>query len=75
MPDNATRDRMKMIKKEINELKKQYKKIEIRPCQNDAELRIKDGELMEIMEKIYALEKEKDRLILDSNRVYPNKST
>jgi uncharacterized protein (UPF0335 family) len=38
-------------------------------------LRIKDGELTEIMEKIYALEKEKDRLILDSTRVYPNKST
>jgi uncharacterized protein YjbK len=75
MSDNATRDRMKMIKKEIIELKKKHKKIEIRPCQNDAELKIKDSELMEIMEKIYALEKEQDWLILDSGRVYPNKST
>ncbi len=75
MPDNATIDKIKVIKNRLNELKKMYKKIEIRPCQNDAELRIKDSELMEIMEKIYALEKEKDWLILDSSRVYPNKST
>jgi len=74
MPDNVNRDKMKIIKNGIKELKKMYKKIEIRPCQNDAELRVKDGELTEIMEKIYALEKEKDWLILDSSRVYPNKS-
>jgi len=73
MPDNVTRDRMKTIKKEIKELRKRYKKIEIRPCQNDAELLLKDNEIMEIMEKIYALEQEKDRLILDFSRVYPNK--
>ncbi len=73
MPDNVTRDRMKAINKEIKELRKRYKKIEIRPCQNDAELLLKDNELMEIMEKIYALEQEKDRLILDFSRVYPDK--
>jgi hypothetical protein len=75
MPDNVNIDKIKMVKKGLKELKKMYKKIEIRPCQNDAELKIKDSELMEIMEKIYALEKEQDWLILDSGRVYPNKST
>jgi hypothetical protein len=74
MSDNATRYRMKTIKKEIKELRKRYKKIEIRPCQNDAELLLKDSELMEIMEKVYALEQEKDRLILDVSREYLNKS-
>jgi hypothetical protein len=75
MPENVTKDRMKTIKKEIKELRKKYKKIEVRPCQNDAELLLKDSELKEIMEKIYALEQEKDRLILDFSRVYTNKST
>ncbi len=30
---------------------------------------------MEIMEKVYALEQEKDWLILNFNRIYPDKST
>jgi hypothetical protein len=59
MPDNATIDKIKVIKNRLNELKKMYKKIEIHPCQNDAELRIKDDELTEIIEKIYALEKKR----------------
>jgi 5'-deoxynucleotidase YfbR-like HD superfamily hydrolase len=75
MPENVTKDMMKTIKKEIKELRKKYKKIEVRPCQNDAELLLKDSELKEIMEKIYALEQEKDRLILNFSRVYPDKST
>jgi len=75
MPENITRDTVKRIKKEIKELRKRYKKVEIRPCQNDAELMLKDSELMEIMEKIYALEQEKDRLILNFSRIYPNIST
>ena len=73
MPDKATRKRLKMIKKGIKDLKKQYKKVEFRPCQSDAELRIKDEELREIMDKVYALEKEQDRLILDSGRITQNK--
>lgn len=75
MPENMNKDRINAIKKEIKELRKRYKKVEIRPCQNDAELLLKDSELMEIMDKIYALEQEKDRLILSFSRVYPNKST
>jgi len=73
MTDKATQKRLKMLKKEIKDLKKQYKKVEFRPCQNDAELRIKDEELREIMDKVYALEKEQDRLILDSGRITQNK--
>ncbi len=41
MPENMTKDRMKTIKKEIKELRKKYKIIEVRPCQNDAELLLK----------------------------------
>jgi hypothetical protein len=70
----VNREKIKTIEKRLKELRKTYKKTEIRPCQNDAELRIKDAELTEIIEKIYALEKEKDWLILDSSRIYPNKS-
>jgi len=73
MTDKATQKRLKMLKKEIKDLKKQYKKVEFRPCQNDAELRIKDEELREIMDKVYALEKEQDRLILDSGRITQDK--
>jgi len=73
MPDKAIQKRLKMMKKGIKDLKKQYKKVEFRPCQNDAELRVKDEELREIMDKVYALEKEQDRLILDSGRITQNK--
>ena len=69
MIDKTTRKRLKKIKKEIKQLKKEYRKVEFRPCQNDAELKIKDEDLRKVMEKIYALEKEQDRFILDSGRI------
>jgi hypothetical protein len=74
MHDKVIRKRLKMIKKEIKGLKKMYKKVEFRPCQNDAELRAKDEELRVIMDKIYSLEKEQDRFILNSARINQNNS-
>ena len=66
MVDRAPQKRLKKIKKEIKRLKKEYKKVEFRPCQNDAELRIKEEDLRAIMDQIYSLEKEQDRFILNS---------
>ncbi|MDB9822870.1 hypothetical protein OAC89_04140 [Deltaproteobacteria bacterium] len=72
MYNKMIRKRMKMIKKEIKGLKKLYKKVEFRPCQNDAELRLKDEELRAIMDKIYSLEMEQDKFILNSARINQN---
>ena len=69
MVDKATRKRLKKIKKEIKQLKKEYRKVEFRPCQNDKELKIKDDDLKMLMNRIYDMEKEQDRFILDSGRI------
>lgn len=69
MVDKATRKKLKQIKKEIKDLKNEYRKVEFRPCQNDSELFQKDEDLRMLMDKIYALEKEQDRFILDSGRI------
>jgi glutamyl-tRNA reductase len=69
MADKEIRKSLKTIRQGIKELKKEYSKLEIRPCQNDMEIQIKEKELREIIDKIYALEKEQDRMILDSIRV------
>ena len=63
---NETRKKMKKLKKDIKELKKLYRKLEFRPCQNDADLKEKEADLKSLMDKIYNLENEQDRFILDS---------
>ena len=65
---NETRDKIKKLKNDVKELRKLYKKLEFHPCQNDAQLIAKESELKSIMDKIYSLENEQDRLILDSVR-------
>ena len=62
MVDKTTRKRLKNIKKEIKKLRDEYRYIEFRPCQNDEDLKIKDEDLKKVMEEIYALEKEQDKL-------------
>ena len=69
MVDKKMKKRLKEIKKEIDHLKKEYKKIELLPCQNDADLRSKDAKLKDVMATIYSLEIEQDRFILDSGRI------
>ena len=66
--NDETRNKIKKLKKNIKELKKLYKKLEFRPCQNDAELIAKESELKSLMDKIYSLENEQDRSILYSAR-------
>ena len=53
----------------IKKLKKEYKIVEFRPCQNDVELKIKDEDLRALMDNIYGMEKEQDRFILKSARI------
>ena len=64
--NNEIRKKLKKLKKDIKELRKQYRKLEFRPCQNDAELSGKESDLKSLMDKIYQIENERDRFILDS---------
>lgn len=66
--DKETRRKLKEFKKGIKLLKREYRKIEFRPCQNDAELHAKEDELKDIMDRIYKLENKQDRFMLDSLR-------
>ena len=44
--------------KEIAQLKKELKKIELRPCKGDADIKRKDEEVIMLKKDIYELEKE-----------------
>jgi len=67
--NKETQKKLKKIKKDIKLLKKQYRKLEFRPCQNDAELHAKEDDLRDLMDRIYGLEKEQDRVMFNSVRV------
>jgi len=69
MIDKGAKKRLKKIQKEIKKVKKELGKTELRPCQNDAELKRKEEDLKELGDKLRALEKEQDRYILDTGRV------
>ena len=69
MIDKKTRKKMKQIKKEISQLQKQIKKLEFRPCHNDSELKQKDEDIKALHEKIYQLEKQHDRYILNAGNL------
>lgn len=66
--EKTTRGIIRKINREIKLLKKHFRRTEIRPCQNDAGLREKQKDLEAILVKINALEKERDRCIMDANR-------
>ena len=65
---NETQNKINKLKKNIKELRKVYRRLEFRPCQSDAELMAKELELDSLMDRIYNLESEQDRYILDSVR-------
>ena len=50
----------KQIQKEIEKLREEYKKMELRPCHGDLDLVQRDKDLDVLKDKIYALEKERD---------------
>ena len=61
MPDKRNKKKaIKELKKEIEKLRDEYKKIEIRPCQGDTDLLQRENELEILKSKIYDLEKERD---------------
>jgi hypothetical protein len=66
MKDKEIRKRRKHIKKEMNNLKKGLRKMELRPCLKDVELKQKEKDIEALREKIVAMEKERDRYILNS---------
>ena len=51
---------VKVIQKEIEKLRDEYKKTELRPCHGDTDLRQRENELEILKSKIYELEKERD---------------
>jgi septal ring factor EnvC (AmiA/AmiB activator) len=69
MIDKETKKRLKKIQKDIRRVKKEISKAELRPCQNDADLKKKEEEIAGLGDKLRAFEKEQDRYILDSGRV------
>ena len=69
MLDKETKKKLKKIQKEIKRVKKELNKIELRPCQNDAELKQKEEDYKELGNRLRKLEKEQDRFILDTGRV------
>ena len=69
MISRETKKKLKQIKKDMKKLKKEFRKIEFRPCQNDTDLIQKDKELASVKEKIYELEKEMDRCMLNTGHV------
>ena len=49
---------VKMIQKKIAQLKEELKKIELRPCRGDVDIKQKDQEILTLKHEIYELEKE-----------------
>ena len=66
MIDKKTRKKLKQIEKEISQLQKQIKKLGLRPCRNDSELKQKDEDIKALRKKAYHLEKKHDRYILNA---------
>jgi chromosome segregation ATPase len=64
MPDKQNKKKaIKELQKEIEKLRDEYEKIELRPCQGDADLRQRQNELEILKSKIYELEKERDTFL------------
>ena len=51
---------VKQIQKEIERLRNEYRKMELRPCHGDSDLMQRDKDLGLLKNRIYALEKERD---------------
>ncbi len=62
--DKATRKNLKKIQRHIKRFKHELKKIELRPCSSDAELKQKEEDISIIKREIYELEKEANQFAL-----------
>ena len=68
MTDKKSQKDIKKIKKELYRLKEILKKLELRPCQGDRDLKQKDEEVEILNREIYDLGKE-------TNLIYPINGT
>ena len=64
MMNKKSRKHIKEAQKELHRFKDLLKKIELRPCHGDADLRQKEDEIKMLEHDIYELEKETNRLVL-----------
>jgi len=62
--DKTTRKNLKKIQRRIKKFKHDLKKIELRPCNSDAELKQKEEDISIIKREIYELEKEANQFAL-----------
>lgn len=61
MPNKQNKKKaIKNLQKEIEKLRDEYEKIEVRPCRGDADLHQRENELEILKSKISQLEKERD---------------
>ena len=61
MVNKASKRVIKNIQNEIDQLKKQFKEMELRPCQGDVDLEQREKDLKVLKEQIFELEKEVDK--------------
>ncbi|MDB4444332.1 hypothetical protein N9174_03240 [bacterium] len=61
MADKKTKKKIKKIQNEIDQLEELFKKMELRPCQGDADLSQKEEDMNDLKEKISAKKMERDR--------------
>jgi chromosome segregation ATPase len=54
---------VKEIQKKLNKLKEDFRKMELRPCHGDADLRQREKDLEILKQRIDALEKERDQYV------------
>jgi len=59
MINRVGRKRLKKIQKQIDRLRADYSRMELRPCLSDLDLKAKDADLTSLLEKIYELEEDK----------------
>ena len=61
MVEKKTKKKIKKIQNEIHQLEELFKKMELRPCQGDAELSQKEQDLKRLKEKINEKKMERDQ--------------
>ena len=63
MANKKTKKELKKLNKELAELEKLHKGLELSPCKNDRDLKEKEQALIELRGEIHELEKKRDRLM------------
>ena len=63
MVTKLNKKKVKQLKKQVNELKRKLQKMEIRPCQGDADLKEREKDVKALKDQIFSLENESDRYL------------